>query len=132
MLTTDQINQLHRLYWSEHWPIRKIERHLKLSWRSIKKYLEAPAQTPAKRARPSKLDAFKGNIAEWIEKDPHVTGAVIEQRLQPLGYRGCAHANRHLCARLHKRISAVIRSSLTIARIVSASDCCKNSNEHPA
>src|SRR5207253_9935290 len=80
--------ELHRLYWSERWPIRKIERHLKMSWRTIQKYLEAPAQTPAKRERSSKLDPFKGNIAEWIEKDPHVTGAVIEQRLQPLGYRG--------------------------------------------
>lgn len=26
MLTTEQINDLHRLYWSDHWPIRKIER----------------------------------------------------------------------------------------------------------
>ena len=25
MLTTEQINDLHRLYWSEHWPIRKID-----------------------------------------------------------------------------------------------------------
>jgi transposase len=88
MLTTDQINDLHRLYWSEHWPIRKIERHLRMSWRTIKKYLDAPAQTPATRTRPSKLDPFKNNIAEWLEKDPQVTGAVIEQRLQPLGYRG--------------------------------------------
>jgi hypothetical protein len=24
MLTPDQINDLHRLYWSEHWPIRKL------------------------------------------------------------------------------------------------------------
>src|SRR5580700_615852 len=68
MLTTEQINDLHRLYWSEHWPIRKIERHLNMSWRTIKKYLDAPTQTPAKRERPSKLDQFKGNIAEWIEK----------------------------------------------------------------
>src|SRR4051812_39363423 len=88
MLSTDQINDLHRLYWSEHWPIRKIERHLSMSWRTIKKYLDAPAQTPAARTRPSKLDPFKNNIAEWLEKDPQVTGAVIEQRLQPLGYRG--------------------------------------------
>jgi hypothetical protein len=28
MLTSDQINDLRRLYWSERWPIRKIERHL--------------------------------------------------------------------------------------------------------
>jgi hypothetical protein len=34
MPTTDQINELHRLYWSERWPIRKIERHLRMSWRT--------------------------------------------------------------------------------------------------
>jgi transposase len=88
MLSTDQINELHRLYWSERWPIRKIERHLHMSWRTIKKYLEAPAQGPAKRERASKLDPFKTTIAEWLEKDPTVTAAVIEQRLRPLGYTG--------------------------------------------
>ena len=46
MLTTEQINDLHRLYWSEHWPIRKIERHLNMGWKTIKKYLDAPAQGP--------------------------------------------------------------------------------------
>jgi len=88
MLTTDQINDLHRLYWSERWPIRKIERHLRINWRTIKKYLDAPAQGPAQRHRESKLDPFKATIAEWLEKDPTVTAAVIEQRLHPLGYRG--------------------------------------------
>lgn len=88
MLTTDQINELHRLYWSERWPIRKIERHLRIGWRSIKKYLDAPAQAPATRQRTSKLDAFKATIAEWLEKDPTVTAAIIEQRLRPLGYSG--------------------------------------------
>jgi transposase len=88
MLTTDQINDLHRLYWSERWPIRKIERQLRMSWRTIKKYLDAPAQGPAQRQRESKLDPFKTTIAEWLEKDPSVTAAVIEQKLRPLGYRG--------------------------------------------
>lgn len=88
MLTTDQINELHRLYWSERWPIRKIERHLRMGWRTIKKYLHAPAQAPAPRQRESKLDPFKTAIAEWLEKDPSVTAAVIEQKLRPLGYRG--------------------------------------------
>ena len=88
MLTTDQINDLHRLYWSERWPIRKIERHLNMGWRTIRKYLDAPAQAPALRSRASKLDPFKATIAEWLEKDPRVTAAVIEQRLRPLGYNG--------------------------------------------
>jgi hypothetical protein len=51
MLTTEQINDLHRLYWSDHWPIRKIERHLHMGWDTIKKYLDMPAQTPAGRPR---------------------------------------------------------------------------------
>src|SRR6266852_2577902 len=86
MLDTEQINDLHRLYWSERWSIRKIERHLKMGWRTIRKYLKAPAQGPALRSRASKLDSFKGNIATWLEKDPRVTAAVIEQRLRPRGY----------------------------------------------
>jgi transposase len=59
-----------------------------MGWRTISKYLEAPAQTPARRSRSGKLDSFKGNSAEWLEKDPQVTAAVIEQRLRPLGYSG--------------------------------------------
>jgi hypothetical protein len=55
MLDTEQINDLHRLYWSERWSIRKIERHLKMGWRTISKYLEAPPQGPARRIRSSAL-----------------------------------------------------------------------------
>src|ERR1017187_616231 len=88
MLTTDQINDLHRLYWSEHWPIRKIERQLNMGWKTIQKYLDAPAQSAAHRDRPSKLDPFKDVITEWLEKDPRVTAAVVEQKLRSLGYRG--------------------------------------------
>ena len=88
MLTSEQINELHRLYWSEHWPIRKIERHLKVGWKTIKKYLDAPAQGPARRQRRSQLDPFKEAITDWLEKDPSATAALIHQKLQPLGYRG--------------------------------------------
>lgn len=88
MLSTEQINDLHRLYWSERWPIRKIERHLRMGWHTIRKYLHAPAQSPAIRQRTSKLDPFKAAIAEWLEKDASVTGTVIQQRLRPLGYTG--------------------------------------------
>jgi hypothetical protein len=57
------------LYWSEHWPIRKIERHLNMGWQTIKKYLDAPAQGPAKRERRSKLNPFRATIAEWLRAD---------------------------------------------------------------
>ncbi len=88
MLTSDQINELHRLYVSEKWPIRKIERHLNMGWKTIKKYLDTPAQGTATRERRSKLDPFKAVIAECLEKDPRVTAALIFQRIKDLGYSG--------------------------------------------
>src|SRR6266571_823634 len=88
MLSTEQINDLYRLYWSERWPIRKIERHLRMGWHTIRKYLDAPAQGPARRTRTSKLDPFKITIAEWLEKDAGSKGLVILQRLRPFGYTG--------------------------------------------
>jgi len=56
MLTTEQINEIHRPNWAEHWPVRKIARHLHIGRRTIAKYLVAPAQTAAPRQRLSKLD----------------------------------------------------------------------------
>lgn len=88
MLNSEQINDLHRLYWSERWSIRKIERHLNMGWRTIRKHLDAPGQSAAARARASKLDPFKSHVTEWLEKDPKVSAAVILQRLHPLGYVG--------------------------------------------
>lgn len=103
MLSTEQINDLHRLYWSEHWPIRKIERHLHMGWRTIRKYLDAPAQGPSSRQRTSKLDAFSQTIAEWLQTDPTVTASVIEQRLRPLGYKGGSSIVRAYVRRVRPR-----------------------------
>src|SRR3954452_18194080 len=88
MLRSDQINDLHRLYVSEKWPIRKIERHLNMGWKTIRKYLDTPAQGAVWRERQSKLDPFKAVIAECLEKDSRVTGALTLQRIRDLGYNG--------------------------------------------
>src|ERR1035438_10518359 len=82
MLTTDQINDLHHLYWVEHWSIRKIEQHLSMSWRTIKKYLQAPAQTSAARSRVSLL---------WRAGNCH---AELD-RLRPLQERRRGHSELH-------------------------------------
>lgn len=105
MLTSDQINDLHRMYWSERCSIRKIERHLNMGWRTIKKYLDAPAQKAGKRERISKVDAFKATIAEWLEKDASATAAVIEQRLRPLGYRGGQSILREYVRKLRPQLT---------------------------
>src|SRR5947209_4994220 len=106
MLTTDQINELHRLYWSERWPIRKIERHLRMSWRTIKKYLDAPAQGPAQRQRESKLDPFKATIAEWLEKDPTVTGRRDGTTAAAAGLPRWAQHSARVCANRSSAVEA--------------------------
>ncbi|HYT24839.1 MAG TPA: hypothetical protein VEW05_31945 [Candidatus Polarisedimenticolia bacterium] len=83
MLTAEQINEIHRLHWAEHWPVRKIARHLHIGRRTIAKYLAAPAQTAAPRQRPSKLDPFKPTIAEFLEQDPHARAMVMLLRPAP-------------------------------------------------
>ncbi len=66
MLTTEQINDLHRLYWSEHWPIRKIERDLNIGWKTIRKYLEAPAQ--GRREMPFRGRMLKAGRPQRIKR----------------------------------------------------------------
>ena len=51
MLTNEQIQTLHQLYYAERWPVRKIERHLRMGWRTIKKYLRQPDQPALARAK---------------------------------------------------------------------------------
>src|SRR5580700_4696726 len=88
MLTTEQINTIHRLHFAEHWSKRKIARHLHLGRRTIAQYLAKPARTAAPRKRASKLDPFKATIAELLEQDAEASAMVITQRLRPLGFTG--------------------------------------------
>ena len=89
MLSTEQINDLHRLYWSEHWPIRKIERHLRMGGHTIRKYLNAPAQRPSSAAAHQQARSIQNHHRRMAGKRSHRNGrSVIEQRLRPLGYNG--------------------------------------------
>ncbi len=88
MLNTDRINEIHRLYQGEHWSVQKIARHLHLTRKTIRKYLQSPVQTPARRRRTTKIDPFKSTIAGLLEQDPSASSVVILQRLRPLGYEG--------------------------------------------
>lgn len=88
MLTSEQINEIHRLHWAEKWPLRKIARQLHIGRRTIAKYLKAPAPARTRRDRASKLDPFKPAITDLLRQDPTANAPVIAQRLRPLGYDG--------------------------------------------
>src|SRR3974390_1199922 len=88
MLSPEQINEIHRLSLIEKWPHRRIARHLHMGRHTVLKYLDNPAPTPSRRDRPSKLDAFKPALAEWLQQDPEAPATVLLHRLQTLGYEG--------------------------------------------
>jgi transposase len=88
MLDADRINEIHRLHHGEHWSVRKIARHLHLARRTIRKYLDSPVQTRARRTRSLKIDPFTPIVASLLEQDPGASAVVILQRLRPLGYDG--------------------------------------------
>jgi transposase len=88
MLTPDQISEIHRLHLVEKWSLRKMAKHLRIGRRTLSKYLNAPAQKPARRERASKLDPFRAVIGELLQQDPTANAPVIAQRLRPLGYDG--------------------------------------------
>ena len=72
MLTTEQINDLHRLHWSEHWPIRKIDRQLHMGWPTRSRSIwTMPAHTPAARPRASKLDSVQAHHRRTAGKGSH-------------------------------------------------------------
>ena len=88
MLSPEQIDTIHRLHWGEKWSLRKLARHLHLARKTIRKYLDSPAATPARRQRVTKVDPFKSAIGELLAQDATASAVVIAQRLQPIGYHG--------------------------------------------
>ncbi len=88
MLTHEQIQTLHQLYYAERWPIRKIERHLRMGWRTIKKYLHQPDQPAVSRTKASKLGPLKAVIGHLLAQDPTVNSSVLGQRIRTIGYEG--------------------------------------------
>jgi transposase len=83
--TIFEIHRLNDLLWSE----RKIARYLGISRPSVNKYLINPEQSPTKRApKPSKLDAYKDHIKQFVEDDPQVKAPVVLQRIAKLGFDG--------------------------------------------
>lgn len=68
--------------------IRGIARSLKIGRKTVARYLRNPNPGKPEVKKPSKLDAFKDEIARMLDIDPKVSGEVIRQRLTILGYSG--------------------------------------------
>ena len=89
VMDSGQVNTIYRLHHEEKWSTRRIARELHMARKTIKKYLNSPAATPAARKpRKTKLDNFKPVIREFVERDRKASAVVIAERLRPMGYTG--------------------------------------------
>jgi hypothetical protein len=86
MLTTKQIAEINRLHSKCKWPIVRIERHLQISQKTIRKYLLSPTRCRIRRT--GKLDPFKAVATELVQRDPSLATQSILRQLRLLGYKG--------------------------------------------
>jgi len=84
--TVFEIHRLKNVEYSE----RQIARELRLGRDTVKKYLENPEATIArKKPKVSKLDTYRGLIDSFLEEYPLVHAPVILQRIQEKGFGFC-------------------------------------------
>lgn len=101
--TIFEIHRLNDLRWSQ----RKIARHLRIGRPTVKKYLNHPDQTPAKRKKkPSKLDAYRDLIDQLLKQDPQVKAPVVLQRIHDQGFEGKITIVRDYLLKLRGRQSS--------------------------
>ena len=79
------------------WPVRRLARELGISRGRVRRILVANTVVrdaiggdgiPVKRKRKSKLDPYKGLIAELLEKYSNITGQRVYEHLKYRGYEG--------------------------------------------
>ncbi len=79
------------------WPIRKISKELGISRGRVRRWLVSNSElrdtTPGdeitlKKKRHSKLDPYKGLIAELLDKYSNITGQRVHEHLKEKGYDG--------------------------------------------
>ena len=87
MIDQRTIFEIHRLT-HDGFSMRRIAALLGIDRQSVKKYLHDPSVKRLHFSRASKLDPFKDEINRLLEIAPHVSAAVIRQRLTVLGFDG--------------------------------------------
>jgi transposase len=88
MISFENFCQIRDYHQRQHLNAEQIAQALNLHRHTVVKWLNQPhyhAVAPSTRA--SKLDAFKGDIARWLEQHPY-SAAQIFQRLREHGYEG--------------------------------------------
>ena len=100
--TSEARAEVMRLHYLEGLSVRTIAKRLRLSRKTIRKYLgrSAPAPILQRAPRPSLLDPYQQTIQTWIAETPELKSSQILERLRERGYSGGISIVRELVRRL--------------------------------
>jgi transposase len=91
MISIETWAYIRRLFFHEGMTLSAIAEELELDRKTVRKALNSDdflTKKQEKRSRRSKLDPFKGAIANIIAKTPKLSGVRILEKLKDLGYTG--------------------------------------------
>jgi transposase len=108
MLAPKQIAAIRHLHWIDKWSLRRIERHLQVSRKTVTKYLLSSSGSSRRSERASKLDPYKPVVVELLQQDSSVKSYPIFQRLRSQGYKGGITILRDYLQRVRSKPSGAL------------------------
>lgn len=83
--------EIRRLYFIEGLSKRKIANMVRMDKKTVRRAINMSEYTPRRipqKNRPSKLDSYKKDISELIEKYPSISGSRVYEEIKKKGYEG--------------------------------------------
>lgn len=100
MITPEQVAEIRRLFYAEHWKVGTISAQLGVHADAVRTALETDRFNRARQLRPTKLDPYIGFIQETLQRYPRLRATRIYQMVRQRGYTGGVVQLRRLVRRL--------------------------------
>ena len=100
MIPPEQVAEIRRLFYAEHWKVGTIATQLGLHPDTVRSALETERFNRARQLRPTRLDPFIGFIQKTLERYPRLRATRIYQMIRQRGYDGSVVQLRRLVRRL--------------------------------
>jgi transposase len=100
MIPAEQVAEIRRLFYAEHWKVGTIATQLGLHPDTVRSALETDRFNRAKRLRSTKLDPYIDFIQQTLKRYPRLRATRIYEMIRPRGYEGGIVQLRRLVRRL--------------------------------
>jgi transposase len=100
MIPPEQVAEIRRLFYAEHWKVGTIATQLGLHPDTVRSALETDRFNRARQLRPTQLDPYIGFVQKTLERYPRLQATRIYQMIRQRGYEGSVVQLRRLVRRL--------------------------------